>query len=192
MEGCLIISGTQADTPRLPQTQIAIDLDSFVNLVRVIDKKTDIEKLTQELKDLKLDPGVINFNLLSLNTSVIKEKIPAINILRRPEIDVENLRTLDSKLDTLISKFDTEVQEQVLINVKYETYIDREKRMADKISSLENYQIFSEFDYDKVKALSAEGREKLKRIKPETLGQASRISGVSPSDISVLTIYLGR
>ncbi len=91
-----------------------------------------------------------------------------------------------------MEKYSEEVQEQVLISVKYETYIDREKKQAEKISSLESFVINSEFDYDKVHALSAEGREKLKKIKPETLGQASRISGVSASDVSVLTIYLGR
>jgi len=80
----------------------------------------------------------------------------------------------------------------VEIGLKYETYIDREQKLAEKIGSLENFRISADFDYTRIKALSAEGREKLMRVKPETLGQASRISGVSPSDISVLTIYLGR
>jgi tRNA uridine 5-carboxymethylaminomethyl modification enzyme len=82
--------------------------------------------------------------------------------------------------------------QQAEIHTKYESYIEREQRLAEKIETLEEFGIKSDFDYDRVKALSSEAREKLKRIKPETIGQASRISGVSPSDISVLTIYLGK
>jgi tRNA uridine 5-carboxymethylaminomethyl modification enzyme len=84
------------------------------------------------------------------------------------------------------------VQEEAEIDIKYESYIEREQKLAEKIGSLEEYRIKPDFDYDRVKALSSEAREKLKRIKPETLGQATRISGVSPSDISVLTIYMGK
>ena len=92
----------------------------------------------------------------------------------------------------MLTVYSDEECEQAEIQIKYESYIEREQKLADKISSLENFIITPHFDYDRVKALSAEGREKLKKIKPETIGQASRISGVSPSDISVLTIYLGR
>jgi tRNA uridine 5-carboxymethylaminomethyl modification enzyme len=84
------------------------------------------------------------------------------------------------------------VKEQLSINIKYESYIDREQKLAEKINTLENYKIWSDFDYDNVKALSSEGREKLKKHKPETIGRASRISGVSPSDISVLSVFLGK
>ena len=76
--------------------------------------------------------------------------------------------------------------------MKYLTYIDREEKLAKKIEGLENYKIKSDFDYDRVKALSSEAREKLKKIRPETIGQVSRISGVSPADVSVLTIYMGK
>ena len=81
---------------------------------------------------------------------------------------------------------------QSTCQIKYLSYIEREQKLAQKIEGLENYKIKSDFDYEKVKALSSEGREKLKKIKPETIGQATRISGVSPSDISILTIYLGK
>jgi tRNA uridine 5-carboxymethylaminomethyl modification enzyme len=76
--------------------------------------------------------------------------------------------------------------------IKYDSYIQREQVLAEKLGSLENYRILPDFDYDRVKALSSESREKLKRIRPETIGQASRISGVSPADVSVLTIYMGK
>jgi tRNA uridine 5-carboxymethylaminomethyl modification enzyme len=91
-----------------------------------------------------------------------------------------------------LNTYPLEIQEQVAIRLKYESYIEREQKMAEKIESLSNYIIKTDFDYDRVKALSSEGREKLKKIKPETIGQASRISGVNPSDISVLTIYMGK
>jgi tRNA uridine 5-carboxymethylaminomethyl modification enzyme len=159
---------------------------------KMLNKKADITRLTEELKKFKIDPATANQNLIAVNTAVPKEKMSPINILKRPEIDIAQLKKIDKELLSILEKYDEEVQEQVLINVKYDTYIDRERKLADKITALENFQIRSEFNYDKVKALSAEGREKLKKIKPETLGQASRISGVSASDISVLTIYLGR
>jgi tRNA uridine 5-carboxymethylaminomethyl modification enzyme len=80
----------------------------------------------------------------------------------------------------------------VEINIKYDSYIEREQMLVEKMGNLEDYKIRPDFDYDRVKALSSESREKLKRIKPETVGQASRISGVSPADVSVLTIYMGK
>jgi tRNA uridine 5-carboxymethylaminomethyl modification enzyme len=102
------------------------------------------------------------------------------------------IKVIDKDLKTLLDKYSPEVQEQVEIFLKYESYIEREEKLAKKIEGLESYRIRPDFDYDRVKALSSEAREKLRKIKPETIGQASRISGVSPSDISVLTIYLGK
>jgi tRNA uridine 5-carboxymethylaminomethyl modification enzyme len=95
-------------------------------------------------------------------------------------------------MNNLLRKYSMEVQEQVEINIKYENYIEREQILAEKLGNLEDCQIFPDFDYDRVKALSSEAREKLKKIRPQTVGQASRISGVSPSDVSVLTIYMGK
>jgi tRNA uridine 5-carboxymethylaminomethyl modification enzyme len=105
---------------------------------------------------------------------------------------MKELKKIDSRMADTLKKYDEEVLQQVEINMKYETYIDREQKLAEKIGSLENYKIKSDFDYDRVKALSAEAREKLKKIKPETIGQMSRISGVSPADVSILTVYLGK
>jgi tRNA uridine 5-carboxymethylaminomethyl modification enzyme len=102
------------------------------------------------------------------------------------------LKRMDPSIAEVLNKYSNEVLEQVEIGLKYESYIDREQKLAEKIGNLENYKIRTDFEYDRVKALSAEGREKLKRIKPETIGQASRISGVSPADISILTVYLGK
>ncbi len=177
---------------RLTEYGHKLGLATDDRMKKLLDKKADIAALIKELNKIRVEPEVINNGLASLNSSTISEKIPAINLLRRPHIGVNELKAIDPALKTLLEKYSAEVTEQAEIHIKYETYIDREQKLAEKIGSLENFKIKSDFDYDRVKALSSEAREKLKRIKPETIGQASRISGVSPSDISVLTIYLGK
>lgn len=177
---------------RLTERGHKLGLASDESVERLINKKSDLETLLKELQAIKVEPTVVNQELAEINTATIREKIPAVNLLRRPHVGISELKAIDPQLATLLNKYTQEVQEQVEIHVKYETYINREQRLAEKIERLESYPIKSDFDYDRVKALSSEAREKLKRIKPETIGQASRISGVSPSDISVLTIYLGK
>jgi tRNA uridine 5-carboxymethylaminomethyl modification enzyme len=158
----------------------------------MLTKQEGTESLNAALKKYKLEPTSVNPVLANLGSSQIGEKAPATNLLRRPHIGISELKKLDSGLNALINDYDPEIQEQVEINVKYESYIEREQQVAEKLAELDNYKIKQDFDYDRVKALSLEAREKLKKIKPETVGQASRISGVSPSDISVLTIYMGK
>jgi tRNA uridine 5-carboxymethylaminomethyl modification enzyme len=177
---------------RLTQLGHNLGLASAERMDKLSKKKTEITSLIDELSKAKIEPSVVNQNLEILNTATITEKMPAINILKRPHIGLNEIKTVDTQLNSLISKYSKEVQEQVEIHVKYETYIEREQKLVEKIGTLENYKIKPDFDYDRVKALSLEAREKLKRIKPDTVGQASRISGVSPSDISVLTIYMGK
>lgn len=177
---------------RLTELGHKLGLASDERMKNLLDKKSDINALLQELRKIKVEPEIVNEDLSTFNTATIKEKIPVINLLRRPHIGIEELKVIDKNLKLVLDKYSLEVQEQVEIFIKYETYIDREQKLAQKIEGLENYKIKSDFDYDRVKALSSEAREKLKKIKPETIGQASRISGVSPSDISVLTIYLGK
>ncbi|MGC1241167.1 MAG: tRNA uridine-5-carboxymethylaminomethyl(34) synthesis enzyme MnmG [Chryseosolibacter sp.] len=177
---------------RLTESGHKLGLASDERMKVLLDKKSDIDSLLQELKKIKVEPDVVNEDLSSLNTATIKEKVPVINLIRRPHIGMEQIRAIDKGVKTLLDKYSAEVQEQVEIFLKYESYIDREEKLARKIEGLENYKIRSDFDYDRVKALSSEAREKLKKIRPDTIGQASRISGVSPSDISVLTVYLGK
>ena len=177
---------------RLTEAGHKLGLASHERMKNLLDKKSDIDSLLQELRKVKVEPETVNPDLSSLNTATIRERVPVINLLRRPHIGMDQIKTIDRNLKELINKYSAEVQEQAEILIKYETYIDREEKLARKIEGLENYRIRGDFDYDRVKALSSEAREKLKKIKPETIGQASRISGVSPSDISVLTIYLGK
>ncbi len=177
---------------RLTEKSHGIGLATDERLKAVKQKKADIDHVLSMLSKTKVEPELINEELAEFNTASIREKIPAINLLRRPQLGINDLKKIDSRIDQLLNQFNQEVLEQAEIHVKYETYIEREQKLVEKIGSLEDFKIKTDFDYDRVKALSSEAREKLKRIKPETIGQASRISGVSPSDISVLTIYMGK
>lgn len=175
---------------RLTELGHKIGLASDERLQNVLRKKQEISAITEELRKTKVDPDVINDDLAAYNTSTIKEKVTMAHLLKRPEIGIEQLKQLDK--NGILKKYHQEILEQAEINIKYESYIEREQKLAEKIGNLEDYKIKLDFDYDRVKALSIEAREKLKKVKPETIGQASRISGVSPSDISVLTVYLGK
>ncbi len=177
---------------RLTELGYNLGLASEERKYTVQNKKEKIRALVTELKDLRAVPADVNEVLLSLNTSSLEEKVPLINLLKRPEVGVQELKKLSSEIRNTLRKYSDEILEQAEIIVKYEPYIDREQKLAEKIESLENYKIKPDFDYDRVKALSSEAREKLKKIKPETIGQMSRISGVSPADVSVLSVYLGK
>jgi tRNA uridine 5-carboxymethylaminomethyl modification enzyme len=177
---------------RLTQKGVDIGLALPKRLTVLKEKTKQIDTLLAKTKTIKLSPASVNQSLTEIDSSRIKEPQTIAQLIRRPEIGLADLKNLNQSLADTMNQFSIEVQEQVEITLKYESYIEREKKMAEKIESLDQYLIRTDFDYDRVKALSLEGREKLKRIKPETIGQASRISGVNPSDISVLTIYMGK
>ena len=176
---------------RLTKLGSEIGLADSNRLKNLVEKETSINKISDILKQIKVTPEQ-NEILKEINSAQLTEKVTLATLLKRPEIGTAELRKLSPEFDTLMSSHDIEAIEQAEIQLKYEVYIDREEKLAEKIASLEDFKIHPEFDYDRVKALSSEGREKLKRVKPETIGQMSRISGVSPSDVSILTIYLGR
>ncbi len=153
------------------------------------------DELISFLKEKSVKPGDINDKLDYWGTSKIKHSIRIIEIIKRPEIRLRNLikelRSLEENVNKLGNLKD-EIIESAEIDIKYSGYIERERLIADKIKRLENIKLRKELNYDEILSLSTEGRQKLKKINPKTIGQASRISGVSPSDISVLLIYLGR
>jgi tRNA uridine 5-carboxymethylaminomethyl modification enzyme len=177
---------------RLTEQGHKLGLASDGRLEKVLDKKNDIARLSKELKEMRVVPEVVNEELNQLSTAAISEKIPVVSLLRRPQIGMNELKKIDAAIRVKLNAYSEEVLQQVEINLKYESYIDREQKLAEKIEGLEDYKIKADFDYDRVKALSSEAREKLKRIRPETIGQMSRISGVSPADVSILTVYLGK
>jgi tRNA uridine 5-carboxymethylaminomethyl modification enzyme len=177
---------------RLTEKGHSIGLASQKRLEKVLDKKTDLARLTEELKQLKVKPEEINDGLDSMNTATIREKVPVMNLLKRPQVNIQLLQEHYPALDQLVSGYDREVVEQSEINLKYESYITKERSLVEKLEGLENSRIPADLNYHEITALSAEAREKLMGIKPQSIGQASRISGVSPADVSIIMVYLGK
>ncbi len=177
---------------RLSEKANKINLADDARVERVKQKVAGSDEIYAELQKIKVDPSDINGFLESKNSAAIRERATLFNLLKRPEINIQDLIGVNKNLETLTAKYDREITEQAEISVKYERYIEKELAMAEKVNKLENLNINAEFDYEKLTSISIEARQKLKKIKPQTLGQASRISGVSPADISVLMIHLGR
>ena len=169
-----------------------IGLASEERLVRVQEKIANTDVILEELQKVKVTPNEVNPILAEIGTSPIREKQPLYQLLKRPDVEIEDIKKLSETFATFLNGFNEESAEQAMIKVKYESYIEKERLMVEKMNKLEDLEIIPNFDYDKVPALSFEGRQKLKTIRPHTLGQASRISGVSPSDVSVLLIHIGR
>jgi len=177
---------------RLTRKGHQIGLAANSRLEALQEKEEQIARLRTLFENWKMEPHEVNPELEQIPTAPIREKTAAVNLLRRPHVSMQNFRAMHSAIKTELNAFSEEAQYQFEIETKYATYIDREKQQAEKIEHLEGFRIRPDFDYDRVKALSAEAREKLKKIRPETIGQMTRISGVSPADVSVLTVYLGR
>jgi tRNA uridine 5-carboxymethylaminomethyl modification enzyme len=159
------------------------------------EKEEMIEEIMEFVRKISIAPDEINQFLKDRNTSVIKQKTKAINIAARPQVKTgELLKQIckDEDLKIMKSEKYDEITEAAEIKIKYEGYIQREKIIADKIKRLESLKIPEDINYDELLSISTEGRQKLNRIKPVNIGQAGRISGVSPSDINILLMYLGR
>ena len=169
-----------------------LGLATHERLQCVQTKKTDTAQLLEAFKAWTFMPGQINTHLAQLASAPLQEKQSVYQLLKRPELSVEVLGTIDEALTQYLHGYDQEVLEQAEIQLKYERYLQKEKELAEKAQRLEGYHLPAHFDYGKIRALSAEAAEKLKKIRPATLGQASKISGVSPADISILIVYLGR
>ena len=178
---------------RLTEVSHSLGLASDLRLAACDQKYKQSEGLISFLKSQSILPAEINPILSSKESALIKQSGKADKILSRPNIYMSDLKECDS-VDSYISKnnLSEEVQDQAEIQIKYSGYIQKEKNNADKLNRLESVKIPKDFDYKKLKSISAEALEKLNKIKPETISQASRISGVSPNDISVLLVYMGR
>ena len=187
----LLLRQDNADL-RLTKKGHEIGLASDERLAKTNDKKDQTAQLIAELKNWKLSPALFNEGLEGISTAEIKEKIAAEKLMKRPQIGIQELQSIDPELKKYLSKYPKEVLEQAEIQIKYDSYIEKEQLMVDKLANMENYKIPIAFDYKAIPALSNEGKQKLSKIRPETLGQASRISGVSPADLSIITVYLGR
>jgi len=158
-------------------------------------KRTAVAELSKYLLKNSANPTEVNPYLLEVKSQALKQKIRFQQVLLRPQVSLKGLINCSPDLKDYCDNhqyINDEVLEAVEISTKYERYIEKEKEIADKLKKYEEMILKEDFDYDKLLSLSTEARQKLMRIKPRTIGQASRISGVSPSDISVLLVYLGR
>ncbi|PRY14998.1 tRNA uridine 5-carboxymethylaminomethyl modification enzyme [Pontibacter ummariensis] len=163
------------------------------NRMKAVDKKIkETAEIIAYLNNKPIEPGDINSMLEELGSAPITEKQRAGQLIKRPNVEIEHIAKAVPSVAEYLGKFKLDSVEQAGIQVKYESYIEKEHTMASKMSELENYSIKGRINYRDIPALSAEAKEKLLKVQPETIGQASRISGVSPADISVLMVYLGK
>ena len=180
---------------RLTGLSNQIGLASVERLRNVAKKYQKIDKFIGFLKSETILPGQVNRLLEQKMTDPISQKQKAATILLRPQVFLKEMLASVIELEQYASAnhlMDDETVEEAEIVIKYESYIGKEQELADKMAHLENLAIPASFDYRNLNSITIEAREKLDKIKPGTIGQASRISGVSPSDISVLIVYLGR
>lgn len=176
---------------RLTEKGFALGLATQERLDTYLTKKEQVAALIETIQTTKVRPAEINDWLQSQGTAILKEGAPLINLLKRSDLSFEQI--LQHEIGQSIkSSYSQDVLEQVEIIVKYESYIEKERLMVNKMKSMEDLAIPANFDYDKIKTLSTESRIKLKSIRPQTIGQASRISGVSAADVSILLLFMGR
>lgn len=180
---------------RLTEKAYQIGLANEERYQRMLRKKELSEKLVKEIKKHSVEPALLNAYLVSLGSAEMKQKMKLDSLISRPFVTLPGLLQFD-EINALTADIQgdqrREIIEQAEISIKYEGYIVREREMANKMNRLEDIKLYPNFDYMSIGSLSIEARHKLSKIKPLTLGQASRISGVSPADISVLMVHLGR
>jgi len=178
---------------RLTPKGYDLGLASEKRLKRMEKKREASEKFVQFFRDTSVTPAEANPVLEAKDSAKVKQQDKMFKLYARPNIDINDVRQFKAVEDYIQSNnLDREVIEQTEIQVKYSGYIEKEKNNADKLNRLENIKIPANFDYSKLKSMSLEAREKLAKIQPVTISQASRISGVSPADISVLLVFMGR
>lgn len=183
------------DNADLRLTPLAVKLGIVTDeaIKRVEYKKEESEKMVQFLKDTSYDFREMNVLLESKKTQVVDQNDKLFKVFARPQINLEDMKGISQVKEYLEANDpNDDILEQVEVQVKYSGYIEKEKNNADKLHKLENVRIPSNYDFKNIKSLSYEAREKLAKIQPVTVSQASRISGVSPSDISVLLVHMGR
>lgn len=177
---------------RLTPIGHALGLASDQRLDLVHQKNKSIGQFIEQIKSHKVKPEEVNTTLVENDTTPLKEPTRLYNLLKRPQLDYHLFMSSVPHLAKKYSNYAADAIESALVLLKYEDYIDKEAQLADKMHKLEDLTIKTDFDYSLPKGLSNEARQKLAKLHPKTLGQASRISGVSPSDISILMVYMGR
>lgn len=177
---------------RLTELSYKLGLASQERMDNLLEKKKNVEMVIEELQQMSLEPVQVNPYLESVCSAPLAVRQKAAQLLLRPGVELKELLDKVPGIKTTLGQFDNEVLEQAEIQIKYDTYIVKEKELVHKMSQLENLAIPENFNYKKLISLSNEARQKFTKIQPRTLGQASRISGVNPSDVQILMVFMGR
>lgn len=177
---------------RLTELSYRLGLATQERMEKTLLKKNGVEKIKEILKDFSLDPAESIDYLQQKNSAPLLQKQKAQQVLLRPNIDLNSMSTSIPRLGEALIEYDADTKEQAEIQIKYDVYIEKEKELVKKMAQLEDLLIPDNFNYDRISSLSNEALQKFKKIKPRTLGQASRISGVNPSDVQILMVFMGR
>ncbi|HVG43008.1 MAG TPA: tRNA uridine-5-carboxymethylaminomethyl(34) synthesis enzyme MnmG [Chitinophagaceae bacterium] len=177
---------------RLTEMSYRLGLASEERMKKVGEKKRETDEIKEYFKTTSLLPEDVNPYFETINSSLITEKQKLEKIVLRPNLEVSQLARMVTSVDNQLVNYSEAAIEQAEIQTKYQVYIDKERDLVNRMQQMENLEIPQSFDYQRIKALSIEAREKLNKIRPQTLGQASRISGINPSDVQILLIYMGR
>ncbi len=177
---------------RLTEMSYNMGLASQERMDKVNQKKQEVAAIKEKLATTNLEPSEINPFFEGISSAAISEKQRVEKIVLRPNVSLDQMRSQVNTVDLLLNGYSAEAIEQAEIQVKYQVYIDKEKDLVDRMKQLEDLEIPEQFDYKRIVALGAEAREKLTRVRPRTLGQASRISGINPSDVQILMVFMGR
>lgn len=186
----LLLRQDNADI-RLTEKSYELGLAKENRLRKVQEKVNNSNALENYLRETSLKPGIINPILSTFDSAPVDQAYRAAQILTRPNMTLGKFEAVP-EIKSILDQYSNEVKEQAEINIKYKGYIEKEKENVAKLHRLETIKITEDFDYTKIASLSSEARQKLQKIQPKTIAQAARISGVSPSDINILLIYLGR
>lgn len=177
---------------RLTELSYRLGLASQERMDRVKEKEANVEELILKLKSLAINENESTEYLSGINSAPLLFRQKAAQILLRPNVSLKEMMESIPAVNAALEEYDTEVIEQAEIQIKYNSYIEKEKELVDKMSQLENLEIPDNFNYEKLVSLGNEAKQKFNKIRPRTLGQASRISGVNPSDVQILMVYMGR
>lgn len=177
---------------RLTEKSFRLGLASQERMEKVKDKREKVEALKTIMKEYAIEPEEINYYLQQSGSAQLTNKQKLSQLLLRPGLDLKEMIDVSPKLAKVLERFSGDTLEQAEIQVKYETYINKEKELVERMSQLEELIIPDTFNYEKIISLSNEARQKFTKIRPRTLGQAIRISGVNPSDVQILMVYMGR
>ncbi|MFN8266275.1 MAG: tRNA uridine-5-carboxymethylaminomethyl(34) synthesis enzyme MnmG, partial [Chitinophagaceae bacterium] len=177
---------------RLTEMSYKMGLAKQERMDKTQQKKEAVQRIKSVLAEVSISPDEINGFLEQNNSAPLTQKQKAQQVLLRPGIQLQALLEASPALKELTGTYSGEILEQVEVQVKYDVYIEKEKELVQRMSQLEDLEIPDSFDYNKISSLSNEALQKFKKIRPRTLGQASRISGVNPSDVQILMVYMGR